>query len=107
MKHIRILLLVTLVVPCLAYAAPGDTIRHQVITGQPADSGVRGIAKDWDDGNIYVAGFQFDSIHLYGFTFAKIDQDNLSQLGVGLRSGNHLMYASISDTGMKSPGQNT
>ena len=38
-----------------AVAAPGDIIRSQSISGQPS-YGVRGLAKDWDTGDIWLAG---------------------------------------------------
>lgn len=38
-----------------AAAAPGDIIRSQSISGQPS-YGVRGLAKDWDSGDIWLAG---------------------------------------------------
>jgi hypothetical protein len=36
-------------------AAPGDTIRTFTLTGQP-NNGVRGLAYDWGDGNVWAAG---------------------------------------------------
>jgi len=56
MKRLLVILaLVTLVTG--ATAAPGDILRSQALTGQPVN-GVRGLAMDWDTGNIWVAGSQ-------------------------------------------------
>lgn len=38
-----------------AFGAAGDIIRSFTVTGQPS-YGIRGVAKDWSDGNLWVAG---------------------------------------------------
>lgn len=53
MKRLTVIFLLLLVT--LAFATPGDVIRGQALTGQPA-GGVRGLAMDWDTGMIWVAG---------------------------------------------------
>jgi len=52
-----LLFAVTLLVVSSAFAVPGDIIRGQALSGQPA-SGVRGLARDWDTGRVWVAGPQ-------------------------------------------------
>ncbi len=37
------------------FADPGDIIRSQSISGQP-ENGIRGLARDWDTGRLWVAG---------------------------------------------------
>lgn len=54
MKNLTVVFFV-LLVASLAHATPGDIIRSQPLTGQPY-YGVRGLAKDWDTGMIWVAG---------------------------------------------------
>lgn len=49
------LLLVVAIFAAAAFAAPGDILRSQSLTGQPS-YGVRGLAKDWDTGDVWVAG---------------------------------------------------
>lgn len=41
--------------PLITFADPGDIVRSQSLSGQPA-GGVRGLAMDWDTGLIWVAG---------------------------------------------------
>lgn len=41
----------------LVQAAPGTIVRSFSLPGQPA-MGVRGLAKDWDDGNVWAVGVQ-------------------------------------------------
>lgn len=48
-------LLVVFTVTYSAYGAAGDIIRTFALTGQPR-SGVRGLAYDWSDGNVWAAG---------------------------------------------------
>ena len=56
MKNLTVMFFV-LLVASMAYATPGDIIRSQALSGQPAN-GVRGLAMDWDTGMIWVAGPQ-------------------------------------------------
>ena len=74
MKYAMIFTLtMTLLAANYAFAAPGDIIRHQSITGDPAD-GIYGFAMDWSDGNIWVAG---NGAGDYQAEFAKIDPETL------------------------------
>ncbi|OPL17781.1 MAG: hypothetical protein AVO35_08975 [Candidatus Aegiribacteria sp. MLS_C] len=50
-----ILVLACLILTSAAFASPGSIIRSQMISGQPVN-GVRGLARDWDTGRIWVAG---------------------------------------------------
>ncbi len=50
-----VLVLMTAMLASAVFAAPGDIIRSQSISGQPAN-GIRGLAMDWDTGRIWVAG---------------------------------------------------
>lgn len=54
MKRLTVMFIVLLITSTV-YAAPGDVIRSQSLTGQPT-YGVRGLAMDWDTGMIWVAG---------------------------------------------------
>lgn len=49
------LLYLLLFISFVAFADPGDIVRSQSLSGQPA-GGVRGLAMDWDTGMIWVAG---------------------------------------------------
>ncbi|MCD4733147.1 hypothetical protein K8R78_02790 [bacterium] len=59
MKHL-FALIVLLIVVSITLATPGDILLSQALTGQPAE-GIRGLAMDWDTGNIWVAGTQSQS----------------------------------------------
>jgi len=48
-----------------AFALPGDIIRGQTLPGQPY-TGVRGLAKDWDTGRIWVA-----ALDLWEFSYLR------------------------------------
>lgn len=54
MKRLTVLFLL-LLIASVAFATPGDILRSQSLTNQPA-GGVRGLAMDWDTGLIWVAG---------------------------------------------------
>jgi len=53
----------------MSYASPGDIINEFTISGQPAQ-GIRGLEKDWSDGNIWCAG----SESMNNCSFAKFHQ---------------------------------
>jgi len=47
--------LLVVVMAAAAFGAAGDVIRSFQVSGQPS-YGIRGVAKDWSDGNIWAAG---------------------------------------------------
>jgi len=53
--RVAICLLVAFAVAHSAYGAAGDIIRTFALAGQPSN-GVRGLAYDWNDGNVWAAG---------------------------------------------------
>jgi hypothetical protein len=55
----------TVILASLAFAVPGDIIRGQALSGQPYN-GVKGLAKDWDTGRIWVA-----AIDSWEFTYLR------------------------------------
>lgn len=55
MPWVSILILLFAVAAGRGFGVAGDVIRSFSLTGQPAN-GVRGLAKDWADGNIWAAG---------------------------------------------------
>jgi hypothetical protein len=64
MMRILLLLAVALLLASTALAVPGDVIRGQSLSGQPAN-GVRGLARDWDTGRVWVAGPQGTGAIIY------------------------------------------
>ncbi len=72
MKNLIVLFFLILVVS-LTYATPGDILRSQSLTGQPAN-GVRGLAMDWDTGLIWVAG----PVAPNNITYATMDPVTMS-----------------------------
>jgi len=61
------------VVAAAAWGAAGDIIRSFSLSGQPADA-IRGLAKDWSDGNIWAAGIQAEG----DIRFAKFNATTTS-----------------------------
>jgi hypothetical protein len=59
-----------------AFAAAGDVIRTFTLEGQPAQ-GVRGLAYDWSDGNVWAAGPRGQNDVLFG----KFDPASASVVG--------------------------
>lgn len=68
-----ILSAVMLLLVSAAFAAPGDIIRSQSISGQPVN-GVRGLARDWNTDRIWVAGPNTSSDIIY----TSIDMETLA-----------------------------
>lgn len=63
---------VLLIVP-VVFANPGDILRSQSLSGQPA-GGVRGLAMDWDTGMIWVAGIS----SVYNLRYTTMDPGTMS-----------------------------
>ncbi|MBN1434205.1 hypothetical protein JW921_05550 [Candidatus Fermentibacterales bacterium] len=49
------LVLASLFLASVAFAAPGDVLRSSTVSGQPS-YGIRGMARDWDTDELWVAG---------------------------------------------------
>jgi hypothetical protein len=71
MKHLVVILVVLLA--SVAWGIEGDILRSMTLSGQPAN-GVRGLAKDWDTGDIWVAGPQGTS----SIIFTEMDEVTMS-----------------------------
>lgn len=76
-----------LLIVSAAFAAPGDIIRSQSISGQPS-SGVRGLAKDWDTGDIWLAGPQGTDNIIY----TSMDAESMSPGSWNTASGMYWVF---------------
>lgn len=68
-----LLALLVLTLTSAVFAVPGDIIRSQSISGQPAN-GIRGLARDWDTGRIWVAGPE----GTYNVIYTSLDMESLA-----------------------------